>query len=520
MRNLKSLLMATSALACFGAAETANAQTVVGAGATFPSTVYRELIDCLYMPMDGSPGKPGPLPIAAACPSFPFGDASGWNFVWMYYAPTGSGGGKSGLRANSAGSAGSVSSTATIPYTSAVNGVTTFPYPALLGYHFSGSDDVINAADMAAWNAGGASSPQSKFGNLIQFPTIAGAVAVAFNGNDGTGAPLNINPANYNPPGSTSQLNLSRKALCGIVSGHIRKWDDPILTALNGGTTLGTGNITVVHRFDGSGTTFLFTNALSEQCRFEFGPMNESVSTLVSYAFPWTDRTVASSLCSTTLLVAQGANAINWPDWGTDQCGVAIPNPGGGTFANPGSSGNSATVALVTSTNGAITYTSTDSVLPVKVGGLKTANLQSQWDLTAVTGQFQAPTTAGTKTAMESAIPIFTPATRANPLTWSLQGTVPNPSIPGAYPIAGFTWMEMYQCYDVSTGNNAHTFLTTFLNFIYGSPDATNIINANGFSEVPYAWIVEIFAVLNDPALTPSFTGIPGSPCELKVGAK
>ncbi|KAH2825245.1 60 kDa chaperonin 1, partial [Aspergillus fumigatus] len=117
---------------------------------------------------------------------------------------------------------------------------------------------------------------------------LAGGVAVAHNQKDGNGNPLNL---------SGGTLKLSRQALCGIVSGHITKWDNNILKALNGGVAPGGGQITFVHRSDGSGTTFLFTNALVAQCAGVFGPNNEGDATLALYNFPFTDKTLPGSQC-------------------------------------------------------------------------------------------------------------------------------------------------------------------------------------------------------------------------------
>jgi ABC-type phosphate transport system substrate-binding protein len=59
-------------------------------------------------------------------------------------------------------------------------------------------------------------------------------------------------------------LRLTGPVLARIFLGQIIKWDDPPLTALNPGATLPDGYITVVHRSDGSGTTYIFSNYLSE----------------------------------------------------------------------------------------------------------------------------------------------------------------------------------------------------------------------------------------------------------------
>ena len=51
--------------------------------------------------------------------------------------------------------------------------------------------------------------------------------------------------------------------LAAIFLGHITRWNDPALTTLNPGITLPDAPITVVHRSDGSGTTYIFSNHLS-----------------------------------------------------------------------------------------------------------------------------------------------------------------------------------------------------------------------------------------------------------------
>ena len=505
--RLKGYVMAAAvAVGAGAAAEPAHAQFAYGAGATFPAVVYRSMMDCLYNQVQGSAGKPGPQAISSACPGF---NSSGFGGM-ILYAPVGSGSGKSSLRNNVA--AGTVSGSNTVPYTDTSIGVTGLgDYD---GLQFAGSDDIITSADMAAWNTAG--NP-AKFGNLIQVPALVGPVGIGFNGKDGNGASLNI--VNPIPSGGSSGLNLSRNAICGIFSGHITKWSNDILKALNGGTVLGTGNITVVHRGDGSGTTFLLSNALATQCQFEFGPNSETDSTTVSYAFPWTDN--AASACP--FPVAHGANALNWPDViaansGKDQCGTTITIPAtGSTFVS--ATGSAGVSTAVKTTNGAIGYASPDYWAPVIASNPATANLQGQWDLTAGTGQFHPPTFQGAQTAMASSNPVFDSTTILNPLAWSVQGVVPNPTLPGSYPIAGFTWLEMYQCYKPHPNFvNSLTWFRTFMNYLYGSTDAHNIMNVNGFGELPFPWLSQVSSLLTDPVHGPNFVA-DSTGCTGKVGA-
>jgi len=83
-------------------------------------------------------------------------------------------------------------------------------------------------------------------GKLLHIPTVAGAVVVVSN--------LPGNPA----------LKLDADTIAGIFLGQIKKWNDPKLTALNPGVKLPDQDIVVVHRSDGSGTTFIFTDYLSK----------------------------------------------------------------------------------------------------------------------------------------------------------------------------------------------------------------------------------------------------------------
>ena len=83
---------------------------------------------------------------------------------------------------------------------------------------------------------------------LVQFPVVMGGVVAVVN-LDGVA------------PG---QLKLNGPVLANIYLGKITKWNDPAIAALNPGLKLGADDITVVHRADGSGTSFLFTDYLSK----------------------------------------------------------------------------------------------------------------------------------------------------------------------------------------------------------------------------------------------------------------
>ena len=82
---------------------------------------------------------------------------------------------------------------------------------------------------------------------ILHFPTVMGAEVPT-----------------YNIPGITESLNFTGEALAGIFLGKITKWDDPELTKANPGVKLPSSNIVVVHRSDGSGTTYIWMDYLSK----------------------------------------------------------------------------------------------------------------------------------------------------------------------------------------------------------------------------------------------------------------
>ena len=81
----------------------------------------------------------------------------------------------------------------------------------------------------------------------LHFPTVLGAVVMT-----------------YNVAGVTSDLKLTPEAIAGIYLGDVKKWNDPKIAGENKGVNLPSADIVVVHRSDGSGTTFVFTEYLSK----------------------------------------------------------------------------------------------------------------------------------------------------------------------------------------------------------------------------------------------------------------
>jgi len=100
---------------------------------------------------------------------------------------------------------------------------------------FAGSDAILKAEQETAAGA-----------ELIMIPTAIGAVVMT-----------------YNLPGNPT-IKLTPELISGIYMGKIKKWNDDLLKAVNTGIELPDLEIHVVHRSDGSGTTYAFTDYLSK----------------------------------------------------------------------------------------------------------------------------------------------------------------------------------------------------------------------------------------------------------------
>ncbi len=153
---------------------------------------------------------PGSISINGAGATFPLPVYTEWIYAYQYVDPsvtlnyqgTGSGGGKKAIIDNTV--------------------------------DFAGSDSLLSDAEYTAGK------------DLQMYPMLAGAVV-----------PI------YNVDGITKTVTLDGATLVGIYNGTINKWNDPAITALNPGLNFPDATITAVHRSDGSGTTEIFTKALS-----------------------------------------------------------------------------------------------------------------------------------------------------------------------------------------------------------------------------------------------------------------
>jgi phosphate transport system substrate-binding protein len=88
---------------------------------------------------------------------------------------------------------------------------------------------------------------QAAPGKILHFPTVLGAVVPV-----------------YNIPNVRAELKFTGQVLANIFLGKITKWNDPEIVKMNPGVTLPASDITVVHRSDASGTTYIWVDFLSK----------------------------------------------------------------------------------------------------------------------------------------------------------------------------------------------------------------------------------------------------------------
>jgi phosphate transport system substrate-binding protein len=211
---------------------------------------------------------------------------------------------------------------------------------------FGASDAPMSDADLAK-------AP----GKLLHIPTVAGAVVVT-----------------YNLPGNPT-LKLDGETIAGLFIGKIQKWNDPAIAKLNPDAKLPPTDVVVVHRSDGSGTSFIFTSYLSA----------------VSPA--WKQKVGADK-------------SVKWP--------VGL-----------GAKGNEGVAGQVKQTPGAVGYV--ESIYAVQ-------NQMAFADLKNAAGQFVKATADSVTEAIANA-----------QIPDDFRFSIVNPAGKAAYPIAGATWLLVYE---------------------------------------------------------------------------
>lgn len=403
--------------------------------------------DHVYTPVSPTTGNP----------VYNCGTQTAQDGVTAIYVSTGSGGGKNSWKNKN------TSGITNNPFTFATNAST-----GLKNIHYAFSDSALAAADITTYNS--AAAPTT--GAAIQIPMYVLPVAVAYAPtygklNNGTSiVPLAFN-LKFPRANATGGLRMKKSTYCAIFNGTITNWNDPALQADNGGQSLmdpadnatrwsTTGvPIVLVGRLDNSGTTNIFTRALTAQCpgtNFTAGGSDQLPSAVKSTA-------VYGQNTGTLTSGAEVAGKFGLVT-GSDGINTTV----GITVADPVGAGN---VTL----NGRLGYVGADWVAPATLTGavLKSADLQS-----GTTTKFVSPDAVNATLAFKGILPPQSlstgkysatstavgqmPGLRSDPLAWVFPASVagnPLANPAAGYPLTGTTNMLLYTCYADPAVRNA-----------------------------------------------------------------
>lgn len=450
-----------------GGATPAAAQTEIYAGgATLPAQIYRKIFNCYSG--TGTPRSVDRNNIFDAAQCTTPANAP----VRIGYAQVGSGAGQRAFIFDDPTRIGLVAPTNTVPFSTSTGPVPNSPAlpagslpfrtTAPTGYpqhHWSGSDAIVpqtavppSSISFDCYNGNAAADPSCTVdrrtiaGPAIQVPTMTTTVNIPFR-----------------LPGRTT-LRLSERSLCGIFTGNITNWNDPSISADNGGSVTGgtSRQIRVAVRADGSGTTFLFVNYLEAVCTPARTGVNWTggVGTTATWTSPFFYKAPGNEGVNQVVAATPYAIGYSTPD---------LTQPATSTIVAP-------TTFTVNDGNGANPITVAAGSYPAR----PRAALENK------SGAFRLPTPTSGRAALSSATPP-TGAAASNAANWGVAGLVPDPTGSGAYPIAGFTWFNGYTCY---ASNAVGSGLRSFFGWYTSTTNSqlTSILNADQFGRLPANW--------------------------------
>ncbi len=545
--TIHALMGATALVAIAGSAQ---AGTMNGGGASLPGPYIRLAADCY--------GSTQPLYNAGAAPTNPT------PFVYtdpntmvttdcavtkvapgdtVNYVSNGSGAGRQGFVTHDPAKFGDID-----PITAGIQ--------ALSSVQFAMSDAGVSQADFNVYNNGGTNSdgvqvaapftapvgaqvtnPEVAYGAAIQIPALIAPVAIAFDpvykktlsadGSTVTEYKFRLKkPVKATIGGvatTVGGLQLDADTYCKIFNGTITNFNDPAITALNGGQSLKdvadptpvfSVPIVMVGRSDSSGTTSIWTRHLGAVCAAVAGNQyNTTAGTTtlpVALRGPTYDKTKANT-DPTALSAALAASKYV----------IAAGNDGVAKYidftAAPTTPGSSLTW-------GRIGYAGSDFALPASRTTLLGTPLATA-DLYYATlknhaAKFVGPTATGAQKAFGTLLPPQTdPVTkkysasytanglRSNPADWvqglSTSSPLADPTDPSAYNIVGTSNFLLYTCY---AGTTTAPAVNGFLNFYYKAKIVTDkktgILGLSGFSAVPSTFITAIQETFTKPSKT------------------
>ena len=259
---------------------------------------------------------------------------------------------------------------------------------------FGASDGPMTDAEVAS----------AKGGKILHLPTVAGAVVMTYN--------LEGNP----------QIKLDGDTIAKIYLGTIKKWNDLAIIDQNPGIKLPDQYIAVIHRADGSGTSFIFTDFLSS--------VNKD----------WSDKVGKNT-------------AVNWP--------VGL-----------GGQGNDGVTAMVKQLPGSIGYV---ELIYALQNNMKYADIKNS------AGKYITASLDSVKEAMATA-----------KIPDDFRFSMVNPPGDKSYPIAGCTWLLVYQNQKDPAKGKA---LVDFLKWAYksGMDDATGL----KYAALPSALVDRVLKVVD-----------------------
>jgi phosphate transport system substrate-binding protein len=450
-------------------AQLTGATKIYGGGASLSAIIYRKLFNCYGQDLD----IPGGAFTSPQCVTPP--NVSGV----FTYASVGSGAGLSAFIFDDPTRIGLVPGSVTVPYANRnqtgapVGPVPTFNYNLISrtaaptgfpNHHFSGSDATIPQTTTST-----SSTTRQRTFDCYEGKPIDPACTVDRRTIAGPAIQVPTLSTTINLPyrvGTVGNLRLSRVTLCGIFTGTITNWNHPQITADNGGSVTGGTSrpIRVVTRADGSGTTFLFTQHLNAVCDGTGGKALFTGGTTTLVGSEWTRPFFYRAPGNEG--VAQVVAATPW------SIGYTTPE---------------LTRPAVTTISAPSTFTVTDGVganpLTVTAG---TYTARNRAFVQNRAGAFLIPTPANGRNAMATASPP-TGAARLDPAAWGVAGVVPDPTGATSYPIAGFTFLNAYTCYQFTpVASRLRGFFDWYTNL--ANTQITNILTAEFYGRLPSNW--------------------------------
>lgn len=317
-------------------------------------------------------------------------------------------------------------------------------------------------------------NPLQCYGPLVQFPFAVTPIAIAYNstyekvlinGNE-TDYHFNIK---YTRTDGSGGLRLSPTTYCKIFNGQITNWNDPAITADNGGQSLEDPNdptassqwgviLQIVGRSDSSGATSVLTRHLANICAGLSGNQYTTGSSTLPTSLQGPTYNVNTANYPPVTGETPGKFTLAPGNSGVAQYVAFTVTPGGSNASNCTSSGATACIQL-----GRLTYSGTDYVLPyVSKTGLNTYNLNTA-TLENVSGGWEEPTPASALAAYSQIQPPQSNSNgtycatclnwgyRNDPTAWvqsnSPSAPIADPTNSKAYPIVGTANWVTYTCY-------------------------------------------------------------------------